>query len=379
MAKVTLNQWAKYRDSLSKICKQASDEYTYYFFNISGFKEGNGLKGVELEEAIDVANAIAQKYGYASAEVACQMYDATAKMEKANIPPAVPAEVATREETASAIVGSLKQSNTGKLVESVMYRLVKQAAADTMIQNAKRDGAKWAWVPSGDTCAFCITLASRGWQPASKAQLHGDHAEHIHGNCDCQFMISFKGGLDVEGYDPEEFKDMYYNAEGNSSRDKINYIRRNTYNSPQNQMLRLARHGNVYVSKLEKMSKYAKDIEPLDGYTDIVVHGDPYSLIFRNPDGIETNVSAEEFCDIIEKAGFYKGGKIRLIACQTGEGSGIIPTYMAKRFNTEVMAPTEIVNVDFDGNMILANDEMDAKMGIETGKWVRFDEKGRIE
>lgn len=229
MAKVTLNQWAKYRDSLSKICKQASDEYTYYFFNISGFKEGNGLKGVELEEAIDVANAIAQKYGYASAEVACQMYDATAKMEKANVPPAVPAEVATREETASAIVGSLKQSNTGKLVESVMYRLVKQAAADTMIQNAKRDGAKWAWVPSGDTCAFCITLASRGWQPASKAQLHGDHAEHIHGNCDCQFMISFKGGLDVEWYDPEAYKDMYYNAEGNSSKERINYLRRKSY------------------------------------------------------------------------------------------------------------------------------------------------------
>lgn len=130
---------------------------------------------------------------------------------------------------------------------------------------------------------------------------------------------------------------------------------------------------------MDKLSEYAKLIKPIEGYEDIVTHGDPYSLIFKNADGKEENVSAEEFCDIIEKAGIYKGGKIRLIACQTGEGQGIIPTYIAKRFNTEVMAATENVNVDFKGNMILANDEMDAKMGIETGSWVRFDEKGRIE
>ena len=45
-------------------------------------------------------------------------------------------------------------------------RLVKRAGADTTLKNAQRDGAEFAWVPHGDSCAFCLTLASRGWQRA---------------------------------------------------------------------------------------------------------------------------------------------------------------------------------------------------------------------
>ncbi len=41
------------------------------------------------------------------------------------------------------------------------------------------------------------------------------------------------------------------------------------------------------------------------------------------------------------------------------------------------MAPTEIVNVDFEGNIILADDEEDAKMGIETGEWVIIEPRGK--
>lgn len=47
-------------------------------------------------------------------------------------------------------------------------RLVKRAGADTTLKNAQRDGAEFAWVPHGDSCAFCLTLASRGWQRASQ-------------------------------------------------------------------------------------------------------------------------------------------------------------------------------------------------------------------
>lgn len=102
-------------------------------------------------------------------------------------------------------------------------------------------------------------------------------------------------------------------------------------------------------------------------------------MVFRDANGKESNVSAKEFADILEKGGIYQGGKIRLIACQTGSGDGIVPTYLAKRFNTEVLAPTETVNVDFNGNMILADLEENAKMGIETGEWVLFGPNGRIK
>lgn len=60
-----------------------------------------------------------------------------------------------------------------------------------------------------DTCAFCITLASRGWQHASEAALKGGHAEHIHVNCDCEYVIRFDGYSTVAGYDPEKYLHQY--------------------------------------------------------------------------------------------------------------------------------------------------------------------------
>ena len=60
-----------------------------------------------------------------------------------------------------------------------------------------------------DTCAFCITLASRGWQRASEAALRGGHAEHIHANCDCEYAIRFDGYSTVAGYDLEKYLHQY--------------------------------------------------------------------------------------------------------------------------------------------------------------------------
>ena len=81
-------------------------------------------------------------------------------------------------------------------------RLVKRAGADTTLKNAVRDGAEWAWVPHGDTCPFCITLASNGWQKASSKVLKGGHADHIHANCDCEFAIRFDHNTTVAGAYP---------------------------------------------------------------------------------------------------------------------------------------------------------------------------------
>ena len=106
-----------------------------------------------------------------------------------------------------------------------------------MLQNAKRDGAEWAWIPSGDGCAMCMTIASRGWLPASSAQLSGGHATHIHANCKCQFAIRFDKNLSVEGYDPDELKRQYDAAEGSGTRQKINYLRRKQYEKIKDKLL----------------------------------------------------------------------------------------------------------------------------------------------
>ena len=149
------------------------------------------------------------------------MYDALAAAEGVTVPPAEPAEPASYREVAkmvNATKGSPPQLQRG------VSRLVKRAGADTTLQNAKRDGAEFAWIPHGDTCAFCLTLASRGWQRASANVLKGDHAEHIHANCNCEFAIRFSSGTNIAGYDPEKYLQQYRDAGGD-----INAMRRVNY------------------------------------------------------------------------------------------------------------------------------------------------------
>lgn len=211
--------WLNYIKRLSKLSRTAGDKMQEWV-DKNGFEDTDALIGY--------ANSLVAKYGEGSAELACQMYDAIAEMEGVAILSAIPVEPPTMAETAKAINGSLKQSPTGQLLKQVVSRQVKQMGADTTLRNALRDGAQFAWIPSGDTCAFCITLASRGWQYASKQAIRGGHAEHIHANCDCQYAIRFRGDTEVSGYNPDEYYEMY-KSESGSPQDKINAMRRKNY------------------------------------------------------------------------------------------------------------------------------------------------------
>ena len=79
-------------------------------------------------------------------------------------------------------------------------------------------------MPHGDSCAFCLTLASRGWQRASQAAIKGGHAEHIHANCDCEYAVRFDGRTSVAGYDPDAYLAQYNAAGGDINRmRRVNY------------------------------------------------------------------------------------------------------------------------------------------------------------
>ena len=216
--KLSAKEWQNYITKLSQINKKAAALMQTYI-DRNGFDNNGAL--------IDYAYSLVSKYGEASGVLAAEMYDAIAIKSGVNVPPAEVAEPASYQYTAKAINGTmLNEYNT---VSSTVGRLVKQVAADTTLRNAQRDGAKFAWIPHGDTCAFCIALASRGWQRMSKKALKNGHAEHIHANCDCEYAISFDKDPVVEGYDPDYYKKIYYGAEGNAPEAKINAIRRAQY------------------------------------------------------------------------------------------------------------------------------------------------------
>lgn len=218
---ISKTKWQKYLQKMAAVDAKAAEL-------MRQFIEANGLENRAL--VISYAYDLTSKYGEVASELACEMYDLMAESQGAVVPPAEPADTATIDEVSRGVMyGKYHSPNQ---IPSIVGRQVRQAGADTMLKNAIRDQVEWAWIPSGDTCAFCITLASRGWQRASKKVLKGDHAEHIHANCDCTFGIAFneKGKRDYDSiYDPKKYEDMYYGADGNTPKQRINSIRRMKY------------------------------------------------------------------------------------------------------------------------------------------------------
>ena len=230
--KISQKAWAKYIADLRSVNDKAASEMVAFMQTID-FNTDTGRR-----ELLDYAYAISQKYGSAAAELACEMYDSMGLLSGMVLDPAVPAELATYGDVAKAVNGTLKVSQNLDEVAGAVSRWVKMAGVDTTMNNAIRDGAEWAWIPHGETCAFCITLASNGWQPASKKALKGGHAEHIHANCDCTYAIRFNSGTDVQGYDPTKYRKMYEDAAPDkNSTAKINAMRRKFYDENSEKIL----------------------------------------------------------------------------------------------------------------------------------------------
>jgi len=89
--------------------------------------------------------------------------------------------------------------------------------------------------------------------------------------------------------------------------------------------------------------------------------------LWKNANGIESTVSASEFAEILKNSPVYKGGRIRLISCETGADDAIAAKYLSKYLGEEVMAPTDIVHVFPDGEMVIGPDEW-----TNTGTWKVF-------
>ena len=176
----------------------------------------------DVDALVRYGYGVSSVYGNASASLAAAMYDEIASLENKVLPAAELAENPEFGEVAQAIQGTLKQSINVKEVSGAVSRLVKRTGQDTLIKNGQRDGAEFAWVPIGDTCPLCKTIASRGWTPISKKSLKNGHAEHIHANCDCSYMIRHDSSFNVEGYKPDKYLEEYENAEGKTSNEKIN-------------------------------------------------------------------------------------------------------------------------------------------------------------
>ena len=173
-----------------------------------------------------VAPALAATYGEVAATVAADYY------EEARAAAGAPGSYSARMAESAAASGVLAQvrwavepawsgDRAGALgrLAAVVDRYALQDGKNTMVLNAERDPARprWARIPVGKTCAWCLMLASRGAVYRSAASA-GD-AKDFHNEDDCQVHPSWDNGRDLPGsYDQGALFDLYERARAAAGR-----------------------------------------------------------------------------------------------------------------------------------------------------------------
>ena len=255
---VTARAINNYREKLHAISEKAAEEVQKYMmehaFNVD-------------DEFLEFADEIVVKYGEAAGALSAEFYDNLADYwneqnnRSGDVQPAEIADLPTEAEVAKTVYGTMKESD--RKIPGAISRLVKRTAEDTTLKNAIRDGADFAWIPAGDTCPFCLMLASRGWQRASKKALKNGHAEHIHANCNCTYAVRFGDDMKYPSYNPDKYLEMYENAEGNTWEEKLNSMRRAEYAENREEIRAQKREAYARATEFRSViDQYKKDATP---------------------------------------------------------------------------------------------------------------------
>lgn len=244
--RLSRRQWRRYQQAHADIQRRASEEAMAYFDTLPWDEDPTLAE--QLMQA-KVAELV-ERYGLADGEVSAIYYDELMALQGASVPPAAiatPRIVWAAQDTSDALRHATTPETAREAVGGTTARAVKRCGLETTQGAAVRDKAMWAWVCIGDTCPFCRALGSQGWVRASKAVMAGQHAEHVHANCDCQFVVKPAGStLEVEGYDPDALLEEYRDAaDGGGWRSHVNAMRRADY-TPEFAASRNARRRELY-------------------------------------------------------------------------------------------------------------------------------------
>lgn len=199
---------------------------------LRGFWQGlDHLDAVATRDALlEVVPLLVAQYGDVAAAVAADFYESS--RASAGVPgrfTAVLADPVNADDVRGDVrwsVGPLFSRENpdptaalGRLEQKV-DELTLQPGRDTIAHSAGRDPAKarWARVPVGKTCAFCLLTASRGavYRSAESA----GRARKFHANDDCQAVPFWPGDSYPEGYNPDALLQQYMDARKAAVADK---------------------------------------------------------------------------------------------------------------------------------------------------------------
>ena len=132
---------------------------------------------------------------------------------------------------------------------------------------------------------------------------------------------------------------------------------------------------SIYMNSSDELYNYAKNIKAIDGFEDMIIHGDKFGFEVRDKNGgIASVYTPREFAEILREDPNYHGGNIRLISCETGAEDVGAAQMLANQLNVIVMAPTDILWILPDGKITIGPTWRE-----NTGKWKIFKPKGELK
>lgn len=178
-----------------------------------------------LELIPDLVN----EYGDVAASAAADWYEQARSTEVAGSYRAVLAEPVPREQVEGTVRAAARHLFTGdvavtqRILEGALHRYITSQTRNTTVRNTLRDpqAKRFARVPKGKTCSFCMIMASRGFVYAT-AKAAGELSRY-HDKCDCQIVPAFGNTIPrIEGYDPDALLREYEAARNASAKEKAN-------------------------------------------------------------------------------------------------------------------------------------------------------------
>lgn len=115
------------------------------------------------------------------------------------------------------------------------------------------------------------------------------------------------------------------------------------------------------------MRELARQVRPLPGYVDVIVHGSTDSFSVMRAD-VDVSIDQRAFAAYLRKHGL-EGQKIRLISCETGKHPKSVAQHLANQLKVEVLAPSDVTWLHSDGTLTIGHRTRNA------GEWVPYQPK----
>lgn len=279
------------------------------------------------------------------------------------------------------MVGNYARMNGGALYNAMRitrteaHRISQQAAYDAL-KKAKDNGADV--VKQWDATLDKRTRPSHARvdgeireldEPFSNGLMkpgdpNGRAAEVI--NCRCQLLQRARCALDEDELDELKERAAYFGLDKTADFEDFRrkYMPASIANSENSGIISASR----YFNSSDILYEYSKKVKPIDGYEDIAIHGDWSGFSINDSNGNEIeSYTPKEFAEILKEDPNYHGGNVRLLSCETGSKGAVAAQQLADDLNVDVLAPTDVLFIDFNGKMTIGPDEY-----TNSGDWKLF-------